>query len=499
LAIAIERGDISQMSCGFCVQDDTWSIGSDGVEERDVHSFSDLFDVSAVGFAASPSTSIELTNRALMAAGKETRDRLRRTFAVGAELRKDAPATVTVKGEPLVYGEGSEASFIQDLWRVRADQTGQVPRRDKQPELALRRLTRNQAQQAYIGAHGTAEEKRLLRGQFVERNRPVHGMGEMDPTEREWKEFLEFRDDSTGSMSLGSFTPPVYSLARWQKWRTAASPVASHSLNLPLPGSGMIVYEPRLTSQVEVGVQSAENGSIATSSPTATYAEADVQTVTGGVSVSQQYLDRAGPGIEGDDVIAQQAMVQVGTELDILALQALLQGGTAKTYVNNAAPTVSQLWHDIGIAAAFIEDTEGTRLSPTHAFLAPPQMRFYQAQVGSDGRPVWLPNPSGGNAVAGEVATADEGNTGYQAFGCELFTDSNLSAASAGFVGGVVADLPHGLAVYLGAPLVEVVPEFQPATLTAFISIRQYVAYSLRYGSSVVFLTGSAYSGAVLS
>jgi hypothetical protein len=59
LAIAIERGDISQMSVGMIVGVDDWADN----ETRTIHSLSDLLDVSAVGFAASPSTSIGLARQ----------------------------------------------------------------------------------------------------------------------------------------------------------------------------------------------------------------------------------------------------------------------------------------------------------------------------------------------------------------------------------------------------------------------------------------------------
>lgn len=59
LLIAIERGDVSQMSCGFIVAPggDEWSADS---TQRQIFRFEDLLDVSAVCFPASPTTSIQL-------------------------------------------------------------------------------------------------------------------------------------------------------------------------------------------------------------------------------------------------------------------------------------------------------------------------------------------------------------------------------------------------------------------------------------------------------
>jgi len=59
LVIAIERGDVSQMSVGFVVAQDSWDTG---YTKREVTRFRSLEDVSAVAYAASPSTSIAVAS-----------------------------------------------------------------------------------------------------------------------------------------------------------------------------------------------------------------------------------------------------------------------------------------------------------------------------------------------------------------------------------------------------------------------------------------------------
>ena len=85
LAIAIERGDVSQMSCGFVVGMDTWN---DDYTQRDIWRLEDLFDVSAVTYPASPTTSVELALRSLMAAPVESRARLRQVWIAAREARE---------------------------------------------------------------------------------------------------------------------------------------------------------------------------------------------------------------------------------------------------------------------------------------------------------------------------------------------------------------------------------------------------------------------------
>ena len=75
LVIAIERKDITQMSCGFIVARDEWD---EAMEDRTVLSFADLLDVSAVTYPASPTTSIQIAQRMALEVPVESRARLRK-------------------------------------------------------------------------------------------------------------------------------------------------------------------------------------------------------------------------------------------------------------------------------------------------------------------------------------------------------------------------------------------------------------------------------------
>lgn len=85
LAVAIERGDVSQMSCGFVVARDDWP----SADVRTISQFAQLFDVSAVTYPASPTTSIELAQRSLMAKPVESQARVRQLWlSVGRDFRE---------------------------------------------------------------------------------------------------------------------------------------------------------------------------------------------------------------------------------------------------------------------------------------------------------------------------------------------------------------------------------------------------------------------------
>jgi HK97 family phage prohead protease len=78
-AIAIERGDVSQMSVGMCVGRDEWSAEA-GKEMRDIFGLDDLMDVSGVTYPCSAATNIEIARRMAFAMPEESRARIRKMY-----------------------------------------------------------------------------------------------------------------------------------------------------------------------------------------------------------------------------------------------------------------------------------------------------------------------------------------------------------------------------------------------------------------------------------
>lgn len=124
--IAIERGDLSQMSIGMIVDGDRWSNGADGIEERDVYNLADLLDVSGVTYPCSPTTHIEVAQRMLLAAPIESRARLRR---MEVELR--AGATLSKGSQQKVLAALKALHDLADAGGV--DVSEFVPAGDEEP------------------------------------------------------------------------------------------------------------------------------------------------------------------------------------------------------------------------------------------------------------------------------------------------------------------------------------------------------------------------------
>lgn len=93
LVIAIERGDVNQMSVGFLCDKDQWNPSRD---ERSVHHFRSMPDLSSVTYPASPTTELEIAQRMATAMGVEPGARIRRLYA---DYRAGAVLNAKLKGQ----------------------------------------------------------------------------------------------------------------------------------------------------------------------------------------------------------------------------------------------------------------------------------------------------------------------------------------------------------------------------------------------------------------
>jgi HK97 family phage prohead protease len=118
LAIAIERGDVTQMSCGFIVARDEWD---ENMENRTIHAFGDLLDVSAVTYPASPTTHVQIAQRMALEMPVESRARLRKLIVedrAGATLsgvnKERVASAIEALHSLYTAGGGDVREFIPD-------------------------------------------------------------------------------------------------------------------------------------------------------------------------------------------------------------------------------------------------------------------------------------------------------------------------------------------------------------------------------------------------
>jgi hypothetical protein len=290
-----------------------------------------------------------------------------------------------------------------------------------------------------------------------------------------------------------AFSPPIYALSDWVAYLTAAAPVARAAAQFDLPATGMVWNVPRVTEEFDVEVQT-ENASLATSSPTATYGVADVQTLAGSALVSTQTFDRSGPGFQLDQLFIRQGARKAGTQLDVLTLQAILAG--AQNITNSAtSPTIGQLYADVARAASLLTTTEGTRLQADTVAVGPSNLlRWFQAQLDNSDRPILgMPQGDAMDAFTGALGTKQEGYSGLSLLGARLLYEDNFSAASAGWTGGLlVADMLNSVYVATAPPILDVLHAGpNAAALTATVNFRSYCAVSVTYPSGACIVSSS--------
>jgi hypothetical protein len=402
-------------------------------------------------------------------------------------------STVKIGDEHAVYGPGSDHSYLRDCYLDLAYKTGSaIPRRSADDPAAVRNRLVRHARQMQKLARTTDDGREFFRNYYTERNRPWHQtVSDRSAENFRTLVFAEFRADTTAATSMGSFAPPVFLLETWNRWRTAASPAASRARKRPLPATGMTVNVPGMTSGIAVTKQPGENLAVPGSTATADYASAAVVTLVGQLAVSQQTLDRFGPGVTFDQVVAEQAAREAATTLDGIVLADLL-GVTVQSITNSGTAGIPALWQDVGRASSLLVTHEGTRLPPDTLIMPPTNLAWYTAQVDKQTRPIWLPSAGGAGARAGTVDTPQEGFSGYTISGADVYTDANLTPTT-GDATLVLGNFGRGALVMTGPPIVDVIPEWQPASLTALVRFRQYAAVANVYPKAFCRISGAAY------
>jgi HK97 family phage prohead protease len=116
LRIAIERGDVDQMSFAFTTEQDSWSKTEDGENLRRVSRVRDLFDVSVVTYPAYPETKTEVLQRAVARGLLATESSP--AEVVPADDRESSETEVRTEQSP---DKGAELSRLRELIRSRTD------------------------------------------------------------------------------------------------------------------------------------------------------------------------------------------------------------------------------------------------------------------------------------------------------------------------------------------------------------------------------------------
>lgn len=299
-----------------------------------------------------------------------------------------------------------------------------------------------------------------------------------------------------------AFVSPVFYLTEYAPYREFGRAFADQVTKQPLPDYGMDVYIPAVTGPAGIAAQT-EGSGVQETDPTAGYLSAQIATLAGQVTVSQQLLDRAGPGFAFDRMIFDQLNRDYAPKLDNKVLTTALSGAGAISYTGTFAVTATSgatnsLYSKISAAKVAIRTTAGTVLNPTHVFFQPSRWEYVVAWGDASARPIVVPDYAGPfNAAAAGSDDGDsgiEGNTGYRINGLRAFSDANIPVPGSGADQVIVGDLSE-VHLFEGQPVTRAVPQTLANNLQVLLQLYNYVAVIVRYPLAIQAISGTALAG----
>jgi hypothetical protein len=432
--------------------------------------------------------------------------------ALKRRARRERRAAARVVHETGPYEAGSPHSWIRDRLAFQEPQAqssfvlDRSDLTDMSPDVVRRRLFE----------HGRDVREALLRrskyGRKAERILTEATRSEHDYEHRVNARLMidaakEYRAFGTGGGASATapgegsaLVPPAFLIdAIWAPFRSPYRSFADQlNKSVQLPEYGYNIYLPAFTAGFSV-TTAADNTSVSEGTPAATFASSAVALKAGSLTVSQQYLDRAGPGIAGDQVLFTQARSQLDQEIDSYALNRALTG--AQTVTNNGsfelakASAVGGLIGDLKKAKALLHNASGIRLKGTHAFMIGDLADYVSAWADAQGRPVFSPAFDDNQLPLRAVGDPNaEGFTGYWLAGLALFENNSIPTVATSTQTQVIVCRPSTILQLEGPVVPYVYPQAAATTLDAILGLRCYVATISRFrGEGVVSIFGSAY------
>lgn len=414
-----------------------------------------------------------------------------------------AKANLEVR-EATTYGKGSDNSYFMDLIYASNPMSSQNFEARKRLEAASHEAA------VEMVSNPSPEKRNYLRSIIAEEKRDggrdavKEALRRAEALGATGRGELRTGMDTTGS-SGGSFATPVYFIGQYAPYREAGRAFADQCNPQDLPAYGMQVNIPHVTGPAAVATQSSQNTAVTETDPTAGYLTGNLTTLAGQVTVSQQLLDRTGPGFAFDKLVFDQLERDYAPKLDALCLTAALAGAGSITYTDAAGFQLSgisgttsgtrpTLYSKISGAKNAIRKGAGTFMTPTHLFMDPSRWEFISAWGDSNGRPVVVPDLAGpfNAAAAGnsDGAVGVEGATGYRLNGLPVFTDANIPVPGAGADQAIVGNL-NEVYKFEGTPIPRVLPQTLGGQLSTLLQLYSYATVIVRYPIAVQSISGT--------
>jgi hypothetical protein len=399
------------------------------------------------------------------------------------------------------YAKGSPHSYIQDYLAVSELTAGTAPDRRFEPghEERLARHSRIVAREV---------DERSDYGQWVERafgaQQRQANLRDYERAERSRKEFrtLVTQGGATASASGGGAAAFVTPAFLWQAYAVYRSParVFCDQLNsgYTLPDWGMNCYIPTWSGGGTSVATDTENAALSETDPISGFQTGAIVQTAGKVTVSRAVTDRVGPGMSGDAAIFAQLKNQLGSQVNVYALnQALPSSQTVPNsgaFAVTTASGVGGMMGDIKTARNLTHDTLGTRVRATHLFTIGDLLDYVSSYADSTGRLLFEASHCDNPPAYTGANPAGDGWTGYMIGGLAAYADDSVPTTTTGNFAQIVVTRPSEIALLESEPVFSVYPQSLANDLEDIVVAREYTATIARYPSAIATIGGVAYT-----
>jgi hypothetical protein len=306
---------------------------------------------------------------------------------------------------------------------------------------------------------------------------------------------------SASGAGAAAFIPPAILMDAWATFRSPhTSFVDQLNHDVALPSWGTIAYVPVWSTGTSVATHT-ESASVAEGDPVSAYASGQIVEKAGQITVSQVFIDRAGPGIAGDIIAWQQLKEQLGAQVDLYAIQQVLVNAQAVTnsgaFALTTASGVGGMLGDLRKAKNLTRDTAGVRVQSTHCFATGDLVDYITAFADAQGRPVFTPSFDDNLLPIRAGGDPDgEGYSGYVLTGLALYADDSIPTTTTANFQQLIVTRPSKILQLESAPVSYLAPQGAAGNLEAVMGVKQYVATIARFPSGAAVIGGAAYAAA---
>lgn len=313
----------------------------------------------------------------------------------------------------------------------------------------------------------------------------------------------ELRAGSTTDSAGGTFVPPLWVLSEYVEFTRAGRATADLARQLPLPAGTDSINIPTITTGTKTAIQATENSAVTSRDMVTSSTTADVTTIAGIYDFSIQLMEQSALAGGWDSLVFMDMVEDYNQKLDV----AVVTGSGASNQpwgiqtVSSSTVTVSTAAGTAlyaGIADG-INRVSTTRYKVPQVVVMHPRRWFWLAsRTDTTGRPLVNTDAGAGRdllAAAG-INTA-EGVVGVLGLGLPVVIDANVPTTTSTYFDDVYVWRPSDAILMEGTPRFEVFRTIGGADepLTVRARLYNYAAFTTRFATSVVTLTGAGLTG----